>query len=194
MRSLLVNCVDRNDPRGLTSVTLMQGSPSYPAEITRRRTCGWMLFAIFALTMGAQSLYAGIPRNQRHELRHEIFHLEDAWRDAVLSSNTSAMASLLGDDYIAITSFGTLETKEETLAGFRSGKVRFTTLLVSDRKVRFYGSTALVTSRAEVQATTPDGPVQGNFRYTHVYVRDPQGKWKIVNFEASKIREPDDMK
>jgi ketosteroid isomerase-like protein len=76
------------------------------------------------------------------------------------------------------------------LANLRSGQTHITTLDISDRKVRFYGTTALVTSLAEVQGTTADGDLSGNYRYTHVYARDPQGAWKIVSFEASRIREP----
>jgi ketosteroid isomerase-like protein len=41
-----------------------------------------------------------------------------------------------------------------------------------------------------VQGTTADGNVSGSLRYTRVYVRNPQGQWKIVSFEASRIREP----
>jgi ketosteroid isomerase-like protein len=60
--------------------------------------------------------------------------------------------------------------------------------------VRFYGTTALVTSLAEVQGTTPEGNISGSYRFTHVYARNAQGKWKIVSFEASKIREPGEHK
>jgi ketosteroid isomerase-like protein len=83
-----------------------------------------------------------------------------------------------------------LQTKEDTLSDLRSGHVHFGALTLSDRKVRFYGNTAVVTSLADIQATTADGQVAGSYRYTHVYVRDPQGHWKIVSFEASRIREP----
>jgi ketosteroid isomerase-like protein len=30
----------------------------------------------------------------------------------------------------------------------------------------------------------------GSYRYTRVYVRNAQGLWKIVSFEASRIRFP----
>jgi ketosteroid isomerase-like protein len=99
------------------------------------------------------------------------------------------MDSLLADDYIAITASGTLQTKDQALANLRSGQLHFATLDLSDRKVRFYGTTALVTSLAQVHATTPEGELSGSYRYTRVYVRDAQGKWKIVSFEASRIRE-----
>lgn len=136
----------------------------------------------------------GMPRTERHESRHEIDQLEEEWRDAVLKGDTAVMNSLLADDYMSISARGTLQTKDETIALLRSGRVHITTIDVSDRKVRFYGTTALVTSYAQVQGTTPEGDLSGDYRYTRVYVRDPEGNWKIVNFEASKISEPEHHK
>jgi ketosteroid isomerase-like protein len=130
-----------------------------------------------------------MPRGERHETRHEIDRLEDHWRTAVLTSNVAAMDTLLAKDYIAITANGTLQTRDEALAGLRSGAVHFKSLEITDRKVRFYGNTALVTSRAEVSGTTPEGDLTGSYRYTRVYVRDTGGIWRIVSFEASRIRE-----
>lgn len=135
----------------------------------------------------AHPLYAGIAKE---DSRHAIDRLEDAWRDAELTSNIKAMDALLAADYMAITPAGTLQSRDEALENLRSGKVRFTTIDVSDRKVRIYGSTAVVTSQANVLATTPDGEVSGSYWYTRVYARNAQGQWKIVSFEASRVREP----
>lgn len=131
---------------------------------------------------------------QKHESRHEVDQLEDEWRDAMLSANTKVMDSLLAPDYMGITASGTLQSRDETLLSLGSGRLHFTLLEVSDQKVRFYGSAAVVTSLANIQATTPDGKIAGNYRYTHVYVRDAQGDWKIVSFEASRVREPGPQK
>ena len=130
------------------------------------------------------------PMGQKHESRHDIDQLEDEWRDAVLSSNTKVMDSLLAVDYMGITASGTLQSRDETLQSLSSGKTHFAVLVISDQKVRFYATTAVVTSLANIQATTPEGRVIGSYRYTHVYVRDAQGDWKIVSFEASRVREP----
>jgi ketosteroid isomerase-like protein len=127
-------------------------------------------------------------RAEKHENRQEIDQLELAWRNAVLKADTAAMDALLADDYMAILPNGTLQSKEETLASLRSGTTHFTAITVSDRRVRFYGTTALVTSRADVTGASAGGAISGSFRYTRVYVRDKQGAWKIVSFEASRIR------
>jgi ketosteroid isomerase-like protein len=168
----------------------MRGSARYSWNANRRWQIGRVLFAALVLATWGSMLFARVPRAQKHERRHEIDHLEDAWRDALLKEDTAAMSGLLADDYMAITPNGTLQTKEEALANLRSGHVHFTTLEISDRKVRFYGSTALVTSTADVQGSTPEGNVSGSYRYTRVYVEGPPGVWKIVSFEANRILGP----
>ncbi len=142
------------------------------------------------LALCGNLLYAGQAKPKKNENRHQIEQLEEAWRVATLKADAPAMNALLADDFIAITSSGTLQTKEETLANLRTHRLHITSLTISERKLRFYGKTALVTSLAFVQGTTPEGDINGSFRYTRVYVLDPQGKWKIVSFEASRIRVP----
>jgi ketosteroid isomerase-like protein len=144
---------------------------------------------VFALAVCAQKPHNGMPRAQKHECHREIDQLENVWRDATLQRNAVAMDLLLAADYIAITPNGTMQTREEMLANLRAGAVHLKALEMTDRRVRFYGKTALVTCKAEVSGTTPGGEISGSYRYTHVYVQDAQGKWKIVSFEASRIRE-----
>ena len=170
-------------------------NPNKPLRRRRQYALALLLFvAALALTPCAALQHNGMPRTQRHESHHEIFQLEEAWRTAVLKADIPALDSLLADDYIAITPNGTLQSKEQALANLRTGATHFTTLEISDRKVRFYGTTALVTSRAEVSGTTAEGKISGSYRYTRVYVRDERGNWKIVSFEASPIREMGERK
>jgi ketosteroid isomerase-like protein len=131
-----------------------------------------------------------MDRAERHEIRHEIDQLEQTWRDAILHRDVKAMDHLLAEDYIAITPNGTLQSREQTLDSLKTGAMHFNSLDFADRKVRFYGQTALVTSRAEVSGKSDEGDISGSYRFTRVYVRDAHGEWKIVSFEASRIREP----
>lgn len=161
----------------------MAGSP------TNRESHLAIGFALLLSLFVADRLHA-MPRAEKHEARHQIEHLEDAWRAAVLKGNITAMDALLADDYIAISPTGVLQSKEQSLANIRSGSVHFNSIELTDRKIRMYGTTALVTSRAEVNAKGPEGEIKGSYRYTHVYVRDVRGVWRIVSFEANRIREP----
>jgi len=134
-----------------------------------------------------------VRRAQRHEYRHEIDQAEDAWRAAMLKGNSAALDALLADDYTAITAKGAIQTKEQALSSLRSGAFQLTSLTISDRKVRIYGSTAVVTSLAELTGNKSQD-MTGRYRYTRVYVRNTQGQWKIVSFEASRIQESNDHK
>jgi len=150
--------------------------------VSKRLSIG-LLLAVF----GAAPMCA-MPHKERHEVRHQIENLEKAWCTAILHGNVSAMDTLLADDYMAITPSGILQSRQQAMAVLRSGALHFTSIDLSDRKIRLYGKTALVTSRAEVSGTSPDGDISGSYRYTRVYVMDSHGVWRIVSFEASKIR------
>lgn len=168
--------------------------PLFRAKLFFPGACVAGVLAAFALSAHAGQHKRGMPRAERHEIRHEIDQLEDRWRKAILHQDVEAMSALLADDYTAITANGTLQSKQQTLDNLRDGAVHFSSLELSDRKVRFYGHTALVTSKAVVTGATPDGNISGSYRYTRVYVRDARGNWKIVSFEVSPIREPGDTK
>jgi ketosteroid isomerase-like protein len=158
----------------------------------RKRTparCRVYVLGALTLVAFAMPLFGAGPRTQKHESRNEIFQLEDKWRNAVLKADAAVLDSLLADDYIGITAGGTLQSKEQALAVMRSGAFHVTELAVYDRRVRFYGRTAVVTSRAEIMGISATRDISGSFRYTRVYARNAQGEWKIVSFEASRIRE-----
>jgi ketosteroid isomerase-like protein len=191
---IFLRSIDRRGLAGLPSVTIMPTAMLNSSKPIRR----WSTFVLaFLLALGAYTpaLFAAPQHGQMPKgQKHEIDQLEEAWRNAVLKSDTALMDSLLADDFMAISANGTLQTKEEILAKLGGGRVHYTSLEVSDRKVRFYGTTALVTSKAEVVGTSGGVDISGSYRYTRVYVRNAQGKWKVVSFEASWIREPGERK
>jgi ketosteroid isomerase-like protein len=183
-----VASIDRHSNSGIPSVTPMDMQRViFPVSRDRCLAIG---VALAVLLLAAPVLPA-MPRAEKHEMRHQIEHLEDVWRNAMLKGNISALDALLADDYIAITPTGILQSKEQTLDNLRSGNMHFKSIALTDRKIRMYGTTALVTSRAEVNATATEGEeVSGSYRYTRVYVKDPRGVWRVVSFEASRIKEP----
>jgi ketosteroid isomerase-like protein len=176
----------------------MHAATIHPSQFLRHRK-PYILMLLLVLGMCGPMLLAAaqpgtMPKGERHESRREIDQLEETWRKAVLKADIPTMTSLLAEDYMAITPSGTLQTKEQALANLRSGATRIASLEVSDRRVRFYGMTALVTSQAEVSGKNAQGDFSGTYRYTRVYVRNAQGKWKIVSFEANRVREPGERK
>jgi ketosteroid isomerase-like protein len=129
------------------------------------------------------------PR-RKDEWKHQVEKLEDVWRTAQLNADVDAMDKLLSDDYVGITMSGQVVTKIQQLDRMRNRTMVLTTMVLDDVKVKLIGTTAIVTSRAEVEGTDDGTPMHGNFRYTRVYTRLPSGSWKITNFEATRVGPP----
>ena len=148
-----------------------------------------LLVVTICLAM-AHPAWAGLPHKDTHAIHKEIEALEQRWRDAIISNNVSEMDHLLADDYIGISANGTVETKAQALAARKAGTVKITQLDLNDLKVRVYGDTAVVTSKADLSGTNGQSDISGNYRYTRVYNKR-LGQWKIVSFEASRMHDVD---
>lgn len=147
-------------------------------------------FLLAALSLALTNPGWAMTRHEAHAVHKVIEGLEMQWRDAVVGNNVSQMDHLLADDYIGISANGTVATKTQELAERRAGTIRIQSLDLSDLKVRVYGDTAVVTSRAELTGVNGQSDISGNYRYTRVYNKR-LGQWKIVSFEASRMHDVD---
>lgn len=148
--------------------------------------CFLAMVAVFFL--GFAPMAHALPLFPHRDGTHkEIEELEFEWRQAVLTNDVATLSKMLADDYLGISPNGTLETKADVLAARRSGRVKITEMDLSDVKIRIYGDTAVVTSRASVVGHSGNHDISGQYRYTRVYT-DRGGEWKIVSFEASRVR------
>lgn len=170
---------------GLPSGTTMQ-SASVSASRMRKVP---PILAVVLLAAVCQAGWAA-PRHENKAIRKEIQALEQEWREAILTNNVAAMNRLLADDYVGITSNGTIENKAQAVAQRRAGTVQISKLDLSDIHVRVYGNTAVVTSVAKLVGSNGDSDITGKYRYTRVYAKR-LGKWKIVSFEASRMHDVD---
>ena len=147
---------------------------------------GRLFFLLFWFALPAAHGFAVFPH---HDNAHkEIENLELDWRAAQLSNNVTEVDRLLADDYLGIGANGTLDTKADELARRRDGSLQLRQLELSDIKVRIYGDTAVVTSKADLVGKSSGRDISGRYRYTRVY-SNKDGQWKIVSFEASRVSE-----
>ena len=159
--------------------------------VARVRTV-FSLMVLVLLVTSAVTLHAKVKAHRAPKtVRHKIDSLERKLQAAQLDGNVGVMANMMADDYVGISPEGTLKSKTETLASFKSGALHFTAMDAGDRKIRVYGGTAVVVSKVKVTGTHDGKDVSGTYRYTRVYHFDGTN-WKIVSFEASQI--PDHAK
>jgi ketosteroid isomerase-like protein len=171
--------------RGLPSGTTMR---RHSASALRSHPMPQVVAALLLLA-ACHPVWA-LPHHEKGEIHKEIETLEQDWQQALVTNNVNEMSRLLADDYIGISSNGTVENKDQALAQRRAGTVRITKLDLNDTHVRVYGDTAVVTSIAELDGTNGTSDISGKYRYTRVYNRR-HGEWKIVSFEASRMHDVD---
>ena len=160
---------------------------SSEAQSLARGSVGVLLLLLWFPAANATSIPH--PHPQPRQIVHIIEKLESMWQQAELTGNTATMTTMLSDDYLGIYGDGTLATKAETIDSFKKGTTKFTRIHTWDRKIRVYGSTAVVVSKAQVAGEHDGESLNGYYRYTRVYHRH-DGVWRIVSFEASASHPP----
>jgi ketosteroid isomerase-like protein len=141
-----------------------------------------------ALTLPAQA--KGPHRRVHEQYKHQVEKLEDVWSAAQLSGDVTAIDQLLSDDYVGITMSGQVVTKIQQLDRMRKRTMVLSKYDLTDMKVKLIGTTAVVTSLAEIEGSNDGQPIHGTFRSTRVYTRLLSGVWKVTNFEATRVGQP----
>jgi ketosteroid isomerase-like protein len=139
---------------------------------------------------GAYSLPAadkGSKSTKKPDYKRQVEQLEEIWRVAQLNGDVATMDKLLSDDYVGITMNGQVVTKMQQLDRMKTRQFVLTKIELNDVKVKLIGTTAVVTSQADVDGTNEGVSMHGTYRYTRVYTRLPSGTWKITNFEATRV-------
>ena len=154
--------------------------------------CSGLLAVLAVASLALPARADGPHPRRKDEYKHQVEKLEEAWRVAQVNDDVDAMDKLLSDDYVGITMNGQVVTKGQQLDRMRTRTLVLTKIQLDDVKVKLIGTTAIVTSLAEVDGTSDGEPMHGKFRYTRVYSRLPSGTWKITNFEATRVGLPGD--
>jgi len=146
--------------------------------------CLIVLASGFAPRLAAQHAR---PRHPNKQSREDIEGLEQQWQNATVKGDIAAMDHLLSEDYVGISWTGQVNTKEMQLDRIRTRTSVVRRMELSDSKIKVVGPVAIVTSRAEIDATSEGRDISGAYRYTRVYQRTPTGSWQITNFESTRI-------
>jgi ketosteroid isomerase-like protein len=115
-----------------------------------------------------------------------IENLEEKLRQAMLSSDVSALDELIADDLVFTMHTGLVVNKQYDLQAHRSGIFRFTKLDISDRQIHQYGDCVVVTLKVEATGTDSGQAFEETYRFTRVWVQR-QNYWQIVAGHVSQV-------
>ena len=118
----------------------------------------------------------------------QIEKLSDEGREAALKGDAAFLENNTADDYSAIGGMGNVMSKSDAIQMRKSGDVKYSSIDVSDKKVRVYGNSAVLTATADIKGTVKDKDISGKYRIGQVWVKQG-GKWKIAHMQSTKVQE-----
>ena len=113
----------------------------------------------------------------------------DAWDAAIVRKDRTAIAANMSESFLQIASDGRTADKAAFLEGITSDKLVIAPYTVEECRVRWYGETALVTGRTDMHGSWDGKAFRSHYRFTDTYVREADGKWRVVNVQTTEIRE-----
>jgi uncharacterized protein (TIGR02246 family) len=116
----------------------------------------------------------------------QILALHEAGDRALMSADLAVLAQIFADDYVQYNEAGKAFTKQDVLESFRSGAIRYRSIVSTGRQIRVFGDAAIVHG-AESDEVESDGK-RFSVRYVYLDVlRKQNGEWKLV---ASQLARP----
>jgi ketosteroid isomerase-like protein len=134
----------------------------------------------------AKSQPSGEKVGMSGKAEQEVTQLTDQYIAALKGKDAAALERIWADDLTFINPGGAMLTKAQRLADIQSGANRFDSLEVSDRTVRVYGDTAVMTSLTTMKGQYGGQDASGQYRVTNVFARRG-GEWQIVSLQMTPI-------
>ena len=127
-----------------------------------------------------------INNDEQQNDEQKILALHEAGDRALMSADVAALAQIFADDYLQYNESGKAFTKQDVLESFRSGAIRYPSIVSTGRQIRVFGDTAVVHG-AESDEVESEGK-RFSVRYVYLDVlRKQNEEWKLV---ASQLARP----
>ena len=127
--------------------------------------------------------------NDQHTEIRAIEELETAWSQAELRADTGTLEAISTSDFTLVGPLGFVLDKEQWLERYRSGDLVTASLSLEDPATRVYGNAAVTLARHIQRASYQGRPANGQFRTTHIAVRD-DSRWLLAGIHLSPIGGP----
>jgi ketosteroid isomerase-like protein len=138
------------------------------------------------VTAGWQGAAMPIEDNTNQNDEQQILTLHEAGDRALMSADLAMLAQIFADDYVQYDEAGQAFTKQDVLNNFRTGAIRYPSIVSTGRKIRLFGDMAVVHG-----SESDEVEVKGKrFAVRYVYLdvlRKCDGQWKLV---ASQLARP----
>jgi ketosteroid isomerase-like protein len=126
----------------------------------------------------------GISKTLSDNDESTVANLDTEYQAAVKKNDAATMARILADDFVLVTGKGRVYTKADLLKEANDKNVIYERQEDSNRKVRVWGNTAVVTALLWAKGTDKGKPFEYKLWFSDTYVRTSIG-WRYVFAQAS---------
>ena len=116
----------------------------------------------------------------------DILTLEEERFAAMIARDFPRLQLLVHDELMYTHSSGVVDGKATWLDAMKSGRVKYKKAQCTERKVRMYGDTALITGRAQIEAEIGGQPKTLKLLFLNAWTKTPQG-WKFVAWQSTPM-------
>ena len=118
----------------------------------------------------------------------EIIHAERLLAKAHQTMDLDVIESLLHNDYIVVQPGGELESKEDILRSFKSGKRYWDKAEVNELEVKIYGPIARVIGIWSASGMNNEEHFNYQARFISIWLRE-DNKWQNISYSSSEIKD-----
>lgn len=125
---------------------------------------------------------------QQHiaDAAEQLRTIETQFEQAALKGDTSFLEKYYADNCTVVHSDGKLTTKAEEIARVMSGALKYESIEVHDRNIRFYEDTGVVIKLVSAKGTLDGKPFSSDSRVARFWVKRKK-TWKVVAFQVTRV-------
>jgi ketosteroid isomerase-like protein len=139
----------------------------------------------FAIAMATAASLTPLPAASNADDEKTVAALDTEYQAAVKINDVKTMDRILADNFVLVSGLGRTQTKADLLKESSSGSYVYEHQEDSDRTVRVWNDTAVVTALLWVKGAEDGKPFEHKVWFSDVYVRTPQG-WRYVFAQVSR--------
>jgi ketosteroid isomerase-like protein len=135
--------------------------------------------------IGALAILGGVAASADSTAdQNTVAALDTEYQLAVKNNDADTMNRILADDFVLVWGTGETHNKADLLNDARTKRVQYEHNEDTDRTVRVWGDTAVITSKLWLKGVDKGKPFEWHVWFADTYVRTPSG-WRYVDGLAS---------
>ena len=115
----------------------------------------------------------------------QILALHEGGDKALMSADVDTLARIFAEEYVQYNESGQAFTKQDVLNNFRTGAIRYPSIISTGRTIRVFGDMAVVNGSESDEVETAGQRTSVRYVYLDVLLKR-NGEWKLVASQLAK--------